>query len=75
LTKAHRPAHINRKTGEKMRNIEQVCPACFLNFATTPAGDAHRVGKFGVSRHCANPEEVGLIQSQNKFNSIVWRKK
>jgi hypothetical protein len=75
LSKAHRPPHINRYTGELLRNIEQVCSACHLNFATMLAGDGHRVGKFGVDRHCANPEEVGLIKTLNKYGTTVWRKK
>lgn len=73
-SKAHRPPHINRYTGELLRNIEQVCSACHLNFATMAAGDGHRVGKFGLDRRCANPVDVGLIKTQNKFGAVVWSK-
>lgn len=73
MSKAHRPVHRNPETGELLENREQVCPACFENFGTTEAGEAHRIGAFGVDRQCANPNEVGLVSVKNKFSVLVWR--
>ncbi len=73
MSKAHQPPHRNKKTGEWLRNQEQVCPACYENFANTKSGDKHRIGEFGVDRRCAYPPEVGLIASKNKFGTLVWR--
>lgn len=73
MGKEHTPPHRNKWTGEMLRNKEQVCPACHLNFATTEDGDAHRIGLFGVDRRCAHPEEAGLDLEMNRFGTGVWR--
>jgi hypothetical protein len=73
VSKEHRAAHRNPLTKLWLENKEQVCPACHLNFGTTEAGDAHRIGAFGVDRRCANPNEVGLVSVENKFSTLVWR--
>jgi hypothetical protein len=56
-----------------LENKEQACPACFENFGTTEAGDAHRVGVFGVDRRCVKPEKANLAKTTNKFGTTVWR--
>ena len=73
MSKAHSPTHRNGRTGDLLKNSEQVCSECFENFATTEAGDLHRVGEFGVNRSCANPNEVGLVSVKNTFSTLVWR--
>ena len=72
MSKAHRPPHRNNRTGEWLRNSEQICPACYENFANTKSGDKHRIGDFGKDRRCANPEDVGLVLVKNKFGTAVW---
>ena len=73
VSKAHQPPHYNSKTGQKLRNIEQVCPSCFENFANNGVGDLHRVGEVGTpERRCAEPSSIGLIQAPNKFGTLVW---
>ena len=72
MSKAHRPPHRNKRTGELLRNSEQICPACYENFANTKSGDKHRIGKFGPNRRCAEPSSVGLVQVPNKFGTLVW---
>jgi hypothetical protein len=73
VSKAHKANHRNPSTGELLENRQQVCPACFENFGTTEAGDAHRIGAIGVDRRCANPNEVGLVSVKNRFSALVWR--
>ena len=76
VSKAHQPSHHNKKTGQKLRNIEQVCPACFENFANNGVGDLHRVGEVGTpERRCAEPSSVGLHLKANKFGTLVWSTK
>ena len=73
VSKAHQPPHHNKKTGQKLRNIEQVCPVCFENFASNGAGDNHRVGEIGTpERRCAEPSSVGLVTRLNKYGTKVW---
>ena len=74
MTKAHQPPHRNPKTGAELENKDQVCPSCFENFQTTQAGDAHRVGSFGIDRRCLPPQDVGLIPEINKYQTRIWRK-
>ena len=73
MSKARSSTHRNRRTGDLLNNGEQVCPECFENFATTEAGDLHRVGEFGFDRECAKPSSVGLISIENIFSTLVWR--
>jgi len=73
VSKAHQPPHRNGKTQELLRNIEQVCPACFENFANNGVGDKHRVGEIGTpERRCAEPSAVGLVLKKNKYGTLVW---
>lgn len=73
VSKAHQPSHHNVRTGKELRNIEQVCPACFENFASNGAGDKHRVGEIGTpERRCAEPSTVGLVLKPNKYGTQVW---
>jgi hypothetical protein len=73
VSKAHQPSHHNLKTGKELKNVEQVCPVCFQNFASTGAGDKHRVGEIGTpERRCAEPAKVGLVTKLNKFGTNVW---
>ena len=73
VSKAHQPPHRNLKTQELLRNIEQVCPVCFQNFASTGAGDKHRVREIGTpERRCAEPSSVGLVMKLNNFGTKVW---
>jgi hypothetical protein len=75
VSKAHQPSHHNLRTGKELRNIEQVCPACFENFASNGVGDIHRVGEIGTpERRCAEPTSVGLQLEENKFGTLVWNK-
>ncbi len=76
VSKAHQPSHHNVRTGKELRNIEQVCPACFENFASNDAGDKHRVGQIGTpERRCAEPSTVGLVLKPNKYGTKVWSTK
>ena len=74
MSKSHSPTHRNGRTGDLLNNREEDCSECFENFATTEAGDLHRVGEFGIDRRCINPEIVGLIHLENRFGTKVWRK-
>ena len=67
MSKAHSPTHRNGRTGDLLNNREEDCSECFENFATTEAGDLHRVGEFGIDRRCINPEIVGLIHLENRL--------
>ena len=67
-----RPPHLNPLTGEVLENRQQVCPACFENFASTEAGDIHRRRDMDEDPYCANPEEVGLFVKVNRFGTEVW---
>lgn len=71
VSKWEKPSHRNRKSGQKLENRQQVCPACFQNFATTEAGDAHRSRK-GDSPICLDPASIGLFLKKNKFGTEVW---
>lgn len=73
MSKEHRPNHINRWSGQRLENKEQVCPSCHLNFGTTEAGDSHRFGEPGVNRTCLTPANVGLVIAINRFGTEVWR--
>lgn len=76
VSKAHQPPHHNQMTGQKLRNIEQVCPVCFENFANNGVGDLHRVGEVGTpERRCAEPSSIGLQLKANKFGTLVWSTK
>jgi len=77
VSKAHQPSHHNLRTGKELRNIEQVCPVCFENFANNGVGDLHRVGEIGTpERRCAEPSTVGLVLKPNKkYGTQVWSKK
>ena len=73
VSKAHQPTHHNSSTGKELRNIEQVCPVCFENFANNGVGDVHRVGEIGTpERRCAEPSSVGLVRKPNKYGTQVW---
>ncbi len=74
VSKAHQPSHHNSRTGKELRNIEQVCPVCFENFANNGVGDKHRVGEVGTpERRCAEPSTIGLVLKKNKYGTLVWR--
>jgi hypothetical protein len=63
----------NRYTGETLTGYSaQVCPDCHCNFASTRAGDAHRVW-FQGRRICISPQESGLEISINNHGAILWR--
>jgi hypothetical protein len=70
---ANLPNHRNRHTGELLANAIQVCPKCFRNFASTRAGDLHRVTTNGVTV-CADPSTVGLELITNSYGSMIYRK-
>ena len=72
MSKAHRPPHRNPKTAEWLENKEQVCPACFENFGTTEAGDAHR-NYTNRPFTCLDPKSSGLNPVNNEFGTMVWR--
>ena len=74
MSKAHKADHKNPRTKQLLENREQVCPACYENFGTTEAGDAHRIGVPGVDRRCIRPDAANLIQTTNKFGTTIWRK-
>lgn len=63
------PNHRNRYTGEVIANAVEVCPVCHRNFASTRAGDKHRVN--GV---CLDPSEVGLELIVNSYGALIYRK-
>jgi len=64
--------HLNRYTNEELKNSDQICSSCHLNFSSTRAGDKHRIGTFGIDRRCASPEEVGLVKNINHYGAIVY---
>ena len=73
MSKSHSPTHRNGRTGDLLNNREEDCSECFENFATTEAGDLHRVGEFGTPRRrCAEPSSVGLVLAPNKYGTMVW---
>jgi len=67
--KEQAPPHRNKRTGQWLQNREQVCPACFENFGTTLAGDAHRK----LLSICLDPEIIGLIPIENQYGTRLWR--
>ena len=72
MSKEHRPPHRNPRTREMLENKEQVCTACYENFGTTEAGDAHR-DLSQLKFTCLKPSQVGLVLVYNKFGTPVWR--
>lgn len=66
------PDFINPKTGERLANAVEVCPACFRNFASTKAGDAHRAERDG-KRVCLDPAELQLELTVNSYGSLIYR--
>jgi len=66
------PTHRNRYTGEILANAVEVCPACHRNFASTRAGDKHRVTIEG-KRVCISPIESGLEPFTNKHGATIYR--
>jgi hypothetical protein len=64
--------HFNRYTNEELKNSDQICSSCHLNFSSTRAGDKHRIGTFGKDRRCASPKEVGLVKNINPYGAIVY---
>lgn len=72
MSKEHRPGHKDPYTGLPLGNREQVCKACGYFFGTIEAGDAHRVGIFGVNRRCIHPNEAGLVAVHNRFGTVIW---
>ena len=67
------PNHRNRYTGEVIANAVEVCSVCHRNFASTRAGDKHRVTKNGLTV-CADPSEVGLELIVNSYGALIYRK-
>lgn len=57
----------NKYTGEWLRGRQGCCGACYRNFSSQSAFDAHRVGTHD-SRRCADPETVGLV-----LDGYIWR--
>lgn len=47
------------------------CPACHETFSGDSAADRHRIGQFGVDRHCADPASVGLVPRQQPWG-VMW---
>jgi hypothetical protein len=70
---ANLPSHTNRFTGEVIANAVEVCSNCHRNFASTRAGDEHRVTANG-KRTCLDPLEIGLEITVNKWGSVVYRR-
>lgn len=70
---ANLPNHHNRYTGELLASAVEVCSVCHLNFASTKAGDQHRVTRDGA-RVCAQPSEVGLERTVNSFGAVIYRR-
>jgi len=66
------PTHRNRYTGEILANAVEVCPACHLNFASTRAGDKHRVFQEG-KRVCLTPSEAHLEATLNQHGALIYR--
>lgn len=66
--------HFNRYTKEELQNFVEVCSGCHLNFATTEAGDKHRIGVIGKDRRCASPEDVGLKKVINKYGAAIYKR-
>lgn len=67
------PNHRNPYTGEVLANAVEVCCACHKNFASTRAGDKHRVTRNG-KRVCVDPSTVGLELITNSYGSMIYRK-
>jgi hypothetical protein len=72
VSKSHKALHRNPKTRQWLENREQVCCACYENFKTTEAGDAHR-DLTKIRFTCLEPTTVGLVLLANKFGTPVWR--
>ena len=72
MSKSHKALHRNPRTKQWLENREQVCPACYENFGTTKAGDAHR-DLTKIKFTCLKPAPVGLVTVDNKFGTPVWR--
>lgn len=70
---ANLPEHRNRYTGEVIANAVEVCPACHRNFASTRAGDEHRITLNG-KRVCADPAEIGLELTVNRWGALIYRR-
>lgn len=68
----NKPIHRNRFTGELLENSIQVCHGCWLNFASTRAGDKHRDWTSGKGV-CRLPSECGLEAVINKHGSVIYR--
>ena len=66
------PTHRNRYTGELLANAVEVCSACHLNFASTRAGDKHRVWAEG-KRVCISPSQARLEATTNKHGAVIYR--
>ena len=72
MSKSHKALHRNPKTKQWLENSEQVCTACYQNFGTTEAGDAHR-DLTHLRFTCLEPAQAGLVLVDNKFGTPVWR--
>jgi hypothetical protein len=70
---ANLPNHKNRYTGEVIANAVEVCSVCHRNFASTRAGDEHRITLNG-KRVCADPGEVGLQLTVNRWGALIYRR-
>jgi hypothetical protein len=46
------------------------CPSCHETFSCDSAADRHRIGAFGVDRHCADPGDVGLVASEQPWGRM-----
>lgn len=66
------PTHRNRYTGEVLANAVEVCPACHFNFASTRAGDNHRIIRDG-KRVCLTPSEARLEATLNQHGAVIYR--
>jgi hypothetical protein len=66
------PDHRNSFTSEILGNSVQVCPSCHRNFASTNAGDSHRVWRDGT-RICLKPNSIGLQLTINSNGSKIYR--
>ena len=62
----------NPKTGEVLENWQQVCPACFRNFASDESGSKHRRRRKRRSVICVHPKTVGMWLKKNRFGTEVW---
>jgi hypothetical protein len=65
----------NTHTGEILAQSVEVCSGCHINFATTEAGDKHRVGAFGKDRRCITPEEANLIKLVNDHGAVIYKRR